>query len=263
MIGRVLVIARVVWLDLLRRKDLYVMAILLLTLLFTLMSLNLYGLGAVVRYLLDTGLLMAWLFSLILVVGLAARQLPQEETRGTIFSLLAKPLTRAELLVGKWGGSWTASVAATLVFYATILGLMAWRGGTCNGVTLAQALLLHAVGLGVVGAWALALSTRMTQDAAATLSYIICAAGFWVAPAAPQWLAGQKEPAATFLMILYYGLPHLELFDLRQRLVHDWGPIPWPDTIGMMIYGGLWIALLLVLAWWAYRRKSFQRGAVG
>ncbi|MBU1694112.1 MAG: ABC transporter permease subunit, partial [Verrucomicrobia bacterium] len=106
---RALIIARVVWLDMLRRKDLYVMAILLLTLLFVLMSLNLFGLGAVIRYILDVGLLLAWLFSLVLVVGLAARQLPREESRGTIFPLLAKPVTRGELLLGKWLGSWTAS----------------------------------------------------------------------------------------------------------------------------------------------------------
>ncbi|MBU1908432.1 MAG: ABC transporter permease [Verrucomicrobia bacterium] len=259
---RALIIARVVWLDMLRRKDLYVMAILLLTLLFVLMSLNLFGLGAVIRYILDVGLLLAWLFSLVLVVGLAARQLPREESRGTIFPLLAKPVTRGELLLGKWLGSWTASVFATLAFYLLILLLVALRGGTVDRVCLVQALGLHATALALVGALALALSTRMTYGAAAAMTYVACAAGFLVAPAVPELLAHEPGPSGAALMVLYYALPHLELFDLRQRLIHDWGPVSWPDAAGIAVYGLVWAAILLILAWLAYRKKRFRRGAV-
>ena len=258
---RILVIARVVWLDLLRRKDLYVMAILLLTLLFVLMSLNLFGLGAVVRYILDIGLLMAWLFSLVLVVSLTARQLPREESRGTIFPLLAKPLTRAELLLGKWLGSATASVFATLAFYAVIVLLTAWRGGAVNGPCLGQAFLLHAVALALVSAVALALSARRTYGAAASMTYVLCGAAFFIAPAVPELLAHEPGPSGRVLMVLYYALPHLDLFDVRQRLIHDWGPAPWPDVLGILLYGLVWAAVFLLLAWLAYRAKRFRRGA--
>jgi ABC-type transport system involved in multi-copper enzyme maturation permease subunit len=258
---RALVIARVVWLDMLRRKDLYVMAILLLTLLFLLMSLNLFGLGAVIRYIMDVGLLMAWLFSLVLVVSLAARQLPREESRGTIFPLLAKPVTRGELLLGKWLGCWTAAVFATLAFYLVILLLTALRGGTYDRVCLGQALGLHAAALGLVGALALALSTRMTYGAAAAMTYVACGAAFLVAPAVPELLAHEPGPSGNVLMVLYYALPHLELFDLRQRLIHDWGPAPWPDVAGIALYGVVWAVILLGLAWLAYRTKRFRRGA--
>jgi len=257
---RVLVIARVVWLDLLRRKDLYVMAILLLTLLFVLMSLNLFGLGAVVRYILDVGLLMAWLFALVLAVSLAGRQLPQEESRGTIFPLLAKPVTRAELLLGKWLGSWTSSVFAAFAFYLVIVLLTAFRGGAVNRPCLVQAFLLHAAALGLVSALALALSTRMTYGAAAAMTYVITGAAFFVAPAVPELLVREAGPSGAVLMALYYALPHLELFDLRQRLIHDWGAASWPDVAGIATYGAVWTAILLLLAWLAYRAKRFRRG---
>ncbi|HOW96640.1 MAG TPA: ABC transporter permease [Kiritimatiellia bacterium] len=258
---RILVMARVVWLDLLRRKDLYVMAILLLTLLFVLMSLNLFGLGAVVRYILDVGLLMAWLFSLVLVVSLTARQLPREESRGTIFPLLAKPLTRAELLLGKWLGSATASVFATLAFYAVIVALTALRGGAVNGPCLGQAFLLHGMALALVSAVALALSARMTYGAAASMTYVLCGAAFFVAPAVPELLVHEPGPSGNVLLALYYALPHLDLFDLRQRLIHDWGPAPWADVVGIAVYGAVWTGLFLLLAWLAYRTKRFRRGA--
>lgn len=259
--SRVLVIARVVWLDLLRRKDLYVMAILMLTLLFVLMSLNLFGLGAVVRYILDVGLLMAWLFSLVLVVSLAGRQLPREESKGTIFPLLAKPVTRAELLLGKWTGSWTASVFATFAFYAVIVTLTVLRGGVVNAGCLGQSFLLHAAALAWISALALALSTRMTYGAAASMAYVLCGAAFLVAPAVPELLAHEPGPSGAVLSALYYALPHLDLFDLRQRLIHDWGPAPWPDALGILLYGIVWAAVFLLLAWLSYRTKRFRRGA--
>jgi hypothetical protein len=63
------------------------------------------------------------------------------------------------------------------------------------------------------------------------------------------------------LLALYYLLPHFELFDLRQRLVHDWGPAPWPVVAGVLLYGALMSATFVLLAWLGYRRRRFVRGA--
>ena len=79
MMYRVLTIAKVVWLEMLRRKDFYVLLILLGTLLFYLMSLNIFGVGGAARYIKDIGLLMTWVCTWILTINLASRQLPTEE----------------------------------------------------------------------------------------------------------------------------------------------------------------------------------------
>ena len=55
-------IAATVWLETLRKKDLYVLLILLSVLLLTLISLNIFGLGGMTRYIKDIGLLLAWVF---------------------------------------------------------------------------------------------------------------------------------------------------------------------------------------------------------
>ncbi len=260
--NRVLTIAAMVWLEMIRRKDVYVLLILLLALLFVLMSLNIFGLGAVVGYVADIGLLFAWLFSTILCVGLVARQLPQEEAKGTIYSLLAKPVTRAELVTGKWLGGWSASAACTILFYAVILGVLLLRGGRLNPVCLAQAMLLHLVALAIVGGCALLCSTRMTYGAAASVAYVVLAACFAVVPRVPELLMHESGVAANGLLAIYYALPHLELFDLRQRLVHNWGAAPWDVVGGVVLYGLLWAAIFVVLSWLAYRGRRFKRGAM-
>ncbi|HBA85853.1 MAG TPA: hypothetical protein DCZ95_17355 [Verrucomicrobia bacterium] len=259
--SRVLTIARVVWLEMIRRKDLYVLLILLAALLMVLISVNVYGLGSVARYVKDVGFLLTWLCAWFFAIGAAGRQLPQEEARGTIYSLLAKPVTRIELLLGKWFGAWTIAVAATAVFYLLVMGVTHLRGGHFVSGSLIQAFLLHAVNLGMVTALALAFSTRTTYGAAASLTYVTTLASFVLAPQIPVLLTQETGIRAQALLVLYYALPHFELFDLRQRVVHDWGAAPWSMVSVIVVYGILWIVVFLGLAWFGYRRKRFSRGA--
>jgi Cu-processing system permease protein len=261
---RVITIAWTVWLEMIRRKDFYVLLILLVALLFLLLSINIFGLGGMVRYVADVGLMFAWLFSVILAVSLAGRQLPQEEAKGTIYPLLAKPITRMELLLGKWLGAWTGSAAATALFYAVVFAVVVLRGGAVAWATLGQALLLHGAFLAVINALALAISTRQSYGAAATLSYVLTGAGFVLAPRVPELVSNGQGFSESALMFLYYALPHLELFDLRQRVVHDvWGPAPWPVVLAVFGYGIVWTLVLVLLAWFGYRQKRFKRGALG
>jgi ABC-type transport system involved in multi-copper enzyme maturation permease subunit len=258
---RISAIASVVWREMIRRKDLYVLLILLVSLLFVLMTVNVFDLGNVVRFVADVGLLFAWLFSIVLTIGLSARQLPAEEAKGTIYPLLAKPITRWELIAGKWLGAWSAASAATLLFHALILVVVVLRGGTFDGVSAVQGMLLHVCALAIIAAIGMAVSTRMTGSAAATIAYVVTAVCAAVIPEVPELLLHQTGSAATALSALYYALPHLELFDLRQRLVHSWGPAPWNVVLSVFVYGCVWTAILLLLAWLGYRGKRFQRGA--
>ncbi len=259
---RIRTIAGVVWREMIRRKDLYVLLILLVTLLFVLLSLNIFGLGSAVRYVLDVGLLFAWVFSIVLSVSIAARQLPQEESRGTIYPLLAKPITRWELIVGKWIGSWTAAGCATLLFYAVVLLVIAMRGGAFDKICLVQSVLLHFGVLACISALSILVSTRMSYGAAASMAYVVTAASFVLSPRLPELIVYEKGFSSTVMLVLYYALPHFELFDTRLRLVHDWGPAPWPTVIAVLVYGVLWVGIFLLLAWLAYRKKRFKRGSL-
>lgn len=258
---RILTTARIVWLEMIRRKDLYVLLILLLTMLFVLMSLNIFGLGSVVRYVKDIGLLFAWLFSIVLAVNSAARQLPQEESKRTIYPLLAKPIRRGELIVGKWLGSWSITAVSTTAFYVLVSLIVKLRGGNIEMMTLLQAWLLHLGALGMITGIGLMFSTRMTYGAAASLSYIFVAAAFLVVPRVPTLVVHEEGFAMAGLLVLYYAFPHFELLDMRQCLVHEWGAAPW-SVIGVVLaYAAVWVLLLLLLTWLGYRKKAFKRGA--
>ena len=39
----------------------------------------------------------------------------------------------------------------------------------------------------------------------------------------------QTQPLHTIIYTIYFLIPHLEWFDLRDRLVYDWGLVDWLD----------------------------------
>lgn len=259
---RVLTMAWVVWLEMLRRKDVYVLFILLMAFWVSLLSLDVLGLGGLVVYVKEVGLLLAWIFAWILGVGISTRLLPEEERQRTIYPLLAKPIGRAEVVTGKWLGAWTATVAATAVFYAALAGIVWSRGGALHGPMLLQALSVHVAFLGMIAALGIAFSTRLHYDAAATLTALVSVASFLVLPRVPDLAMNVKGAAQTGLLLLHYLLPHFELFDLRTRVVQDYPPLPGAVWLKLMVYAALVTTGFLMLAWLAYRHKRFARGAL-
>ena len=183
---RIRTVAWLIWLEVIRRKDIYVLLILLGALLTIVVSLDIFGLGGVVRYVTDIGLTMIWLFGWILAISVSSRQLPQEESRGTIFSLLAKPVTRFEVVAGKWLGSWGIVCVATMMFYLLVTGVVLLKGGEIHPVSLLQGCILHSVALGIISAVAIAFSTRMHKDAATSISYVFTGAAFLIVPRIPE-----------------------------------------------------------------------------
>ena len=71
----------------------------------------------IARYLKEICLLLIWISALVIAIATTARQIPAERENRTIFPLLAKPVTRAHVVIGKFAGCWLACGIALLVFY--------------------------------------------------------------------------------------------------------------------------------------------------
>lgn len=259
---QIFTLAGVVWLEMVRRKELSVLFVLLATLLASLLSFDVFGLSQVSGYVKDMGLLAVWILSWILTVNTSVRQLPQEEQRGTLFPLLAKPVSRPTLIIGKWLGAWTIICVSLVSFYLTVW-LAVWiKGGAFNLATLVQAILLHAAALAVISSLGLAFSTRLNRDAATVTTYLVTGAAIFLLPRVPALLVGTKGATSIGLFVFYYLCPHFELFDLRRRLVHDWGCAPWLTVAEILAYATLMTVVFLSLAWMGYRKRRFSRGDI-
>ena len=256
---KALTIAHTVWLELLRRKDIYVVLILLAFLTLMLGTIDSFGTELPSTYILDVGLLFTLLFSCILSVTLTVRQIPEEEQTGTLFSILTKPISRSAFLMGKWIGTFSSLIVANLLFYLAVIAATALHGFEFSILALIQTCYLHCTLLGIIAAIALFFSTFLSKGAANALSFTTTALCFVYLQKIPQFLIQESGWREKCMWFIYFAAPHLELFDMRRRLIHDWGPLDPMIFLGTVAYGLLVTALFIGLAWCVFRNRRFKR----
>ena len=66
------------------------------------------------------------------------------------------------------------------------------------------------------------------------------------------------EPRRSILYAIYYAVPHLELFDVRDLIVHNWPPIPWTICGAATLYALAYAAIFLIGACLLFRRKGLS-----
>src|SRR2546422_1969347 len=113
----ILALSGVVIKELYRRKDFYVLFVLTAAITLVMGSVNFFHDDKIVRYVKEIALLLIWVSALVIAIGTTARQIPAERENRTIFPLLAKPVTRGQVIVGKFAGCWLACGMVLAVFY--------------------------------------------------------------------------------------------------------------------------------------------------
>lgn len=252
-------LAKVVVLEMLRRKDFYVLFILTVLLTATAGSVNLFNDRSIVRYLKEICLLLIWVSGLVIAITCTARQIPAERESRTIFPLLAKPVTRAQFLLGKFLGCWLATGLALAVFYLFFGLVSASREHSWPLVSYLQAGWLHWVMLGIVIAFTLLGSIVFAAPSSNGTICFVCAAGMLLLGRHLNKVAlSLAEPLQSLLYSAYFALPHLELFDVRDLIIHNWELIPWGVLALATLYAAAYSAFFLLAAWLVFRRRPLN-----
>jgi len=256
-LNNVQAIAGVVIKELCRRKDFYVLFVLTALITLVMGSVNFFNETNIVRYLKEICLLLIWISSLVIAVTTAARQIPAERENRTLFPLLAKPVTRHQLVLGKFLGCWLASGLALLLFYF-FLGVVSgarehhWPIGNYF-----QAVTLHWFMLGVVTAMSLLGSIIFAAPSSNnTIMLVVATAILLLGRHLNKVALKLDEPLQSFVYAIYFALPHLELFDMRDLLIHDWGTIPWLVWAAALLYAAVFTAIFLAATCLLFRRKA-------
>jgi len=257
--NKIVAVSGVVIRELYRRKDFYVLFI--LTVLITLLagSANFFNDHSIVRYLKEICLMLIWISALVVAITTAARQIPFERENRTIFPLLAKPISRWQVLLGKFFGSWLSSGAALLVFYIFFALISASHEYSFPFGNYIQALWMHWQMLGIVVAMTLLGSVALTTPSAnVTIVFVVTFGILFIGPHLHKVALGMSEPSSSILTAIYFAIPHLEFFDLRALIIHDWPMVGW-IYIGIATgYGWLYIGFFLIAASMVFRRKALN-----
>lgn len=252
------IIARNTIQALVRKKDFYVFFLMLLLLLVLLLSEKFFGIQDTSRYMKDIGFSGLWLFTLIIAVTFAARQMPEEIEAKTIFPLLAKPVSRPLLLLGRFLGSVLAASSAYTIFYLLYICLVSLRGeGVVSVVLLIQSYFLGLCFVSMVCAVSIFLSLCFTFSAAITSSFIIYLAVMWCIDNLRAIILSAGGLKSILLTILFYLVPHYEFYDLRVRLIHAWEALPAWIFFAVVGYTVLYVSMILCLSHLNLRRKVF------
>jgi ABC-type transport system involved in multi-copper enzyme maturation permease subunit len=243
--------------ELYRRKDFYVLFILTALITLVMGSVNVFHQEHVARYLKEICLFLIWASSLVIAITTTARQIPAERENRTLFPLLAKPVTRSQVVVGKFLGCWLASGIALVVFYFFFGLVSAAREHAWPLTQFFQAIVLHWFALGVVCAMTMLGSIIFAAPSSNnTITFVICVSILLVGRHLNKVALKCSEPVQTIVQALYFAMPHLELFDMRDLIVHDWGTVPWMIWLAALGYATVYAALFLGLACLAFRRKT-------
>jgi Cu-processing system permease protein len=255
--NNIFAIAGVVLKEMYRRKDFYVLFVLTALITLVMGSVNIFNDDKIVRYLKEICLLLIWVSSMVIAISTAARQIPAERESRTIFPLLAKPVSRNQMIVGKFVGCWIACAMVLVVFYLFFGVISGAREHVWPVVPYFQAMFFHWIFLGIIIGMVLFGSLVFSAISAnATICFIVII-GIMLLGGHLNQLAGRMQGlSATITAIVYYIIPHLEFYDLRDWIIHDRGVVAWGPWLIAIGYGLVYSAIFLGLACVAFRKKA-------
>jgi ABC-type transport system involved in multi-copper enzyme maturation permease subunit len=255
----VLALAGVVIKELYRRKDFYVLFVMTAVITLVMGSVTFFHDPKITRYLKEICLLLIWISALVIAIGTTARQIPAERENRTIFPLLAKPVTRGQVVAGKFAGCWLACGLALLMFYVFFGVISGTREGNWPLLQYFQAFWLQYAMVGVVVALVLFGSVVFTAPSSnATISFVIVLGILLLGRHLNQVALHQPEPLRTAVYAIYFLIPHLEWYDVRDFVIYDQGLIGWVDCLLATLYAAVYVALLLFATWLVFRRKPLN-----
>jgi ABC-2 family transporter protein len=208
------------------------------------------------RILQDVGMAAIRLFGVGISIFVGVGLIHREVDRRTIYTILSKPVSRAEFLVGKYVGLvltvWLMLGVMSAAF--TAISLLA---GAPVDAAHAAALLLTAIELALVVAVATLFSSFSTPFLAALFSV-----GIWMVGHGTRELRqlGQQGDLASVGWLtkgVYWVFPDLDSFNLTIEAAHGLA-IPAAQIAWPLVYGVAYAAVLLFLAVFLFERRDFR-----
>lgn len=225
--------------------------------------------GQDVKIIKDLGLAATSLFGLFIAVFIGIGLVSKEVEKRSIYALLAKPIRRHELVVGKYVGlllTLAVNIAVMTIALYAVLGYMAWMAGpdAARGwerpaldPALLPALLLTFFELALVTAIAVFFSTFSTPVLSAAFTVALFLAGRFSADLRNFNQVVDAPLASALTRGLYWLLPNLGPFDVRAQVVHGQ-----PITLGYLAltvgYAVLYSAALVAAASFIFSRRDFK-----
>ncbi|MEK7760962.1 MAG: ABC transporter permease subunit [Nitrospirota bacterium] len=238
-----------------RDKILYNLIFFALLLIGASVLLGTLTIGEQARIVNDLGLAAINLVAVIIAIFVGIGLVSREIERRTIYTILARPITRVQFVLGKYIGLGCIVVVNVAIMFAMFLGTV-WLSGFPIYGAFFQAVQLIVVEALLVMAVALLFSTFSSSTLSASM-----AIGFYIVGhlTGDLKLIAEKSPhqvTKVLMTSLYYMCPNLEALNFKGQAASGV-----PIEIGIQVlataYGFLYMGLLLVGACLIFQRRDF------
>lgn len=225
--------------------------------------------GQDVKIIKDLGLAATSIFGLFIAIFIGIGLVSKEVERRSIYSLLAKPISRAQFITGKYAGlvlTLLVNVAIMALALYLVLGYLTWREAEAvraswdapgTDPALLKAFVLIFIELMLITAIALFFSTFSTPILSAALTFGLYIAGHFNADLKNFEAVVDSRPAVWLARGLYHLLPDLSAFDVKTQVVHGL-PVSYGYLASTAGYGALYIAALLFVATVIFTKRDFK-----
>ena len=217
----------------------------------------------------DLGLSAIAVFGLFMAIFIGIGLVSKEVERRSIYALLAKPMRRSDLVLGKYFGlvlTLLVNVGIMTVALYAVLAYLGWHESESEKLALDAALLdpallkavaLTLVQLMIVTATAIFFSTFSTPILSAALTFGVYVAGFFSTDLRNFDQVVESPVVRTMARALYHVLPNLSSFDVTAQVVHG-VPVSWKYMAVTIAYGFTYIAILLIMSVTIFSRRDFK-----
>ena len=213
--------------------------------------------GHEARTIVNFGLNAMLLFGTFIAIFVGVGLVSKEIERKTIYAIFAKPVRRAEFIVGKYLG-----LCATLFVNVAIMGigvtlaLLYVRGSHLIGPTW-LAILLIFFELMIVTSVAIVFSSFSTPALSALLTFLVFIIGHLSSSLRDLAATLESRAAAWVLEAIYYLLPNLSLFSFRTEAALGISASA-TSIFGGLAYALCYIVIVLVISIAIFTRRDFK-----
>jgi ABC-type transport system involved in multi-copper enzyme maturation permease subunit len=225
--------------------------------------------GQDVKIIKDLGLAATAVFGLFIAIFIGIGLVSKEVERRSIYSLLAKPISRRQFIVGKYAGlvlTLAVNVAVMTIALYSVLGYLTVVESPALRATwdapgvdprMLKAIALIFVELMIVTAIALFFSTFSTPLLSAALTFGFFIVGHFNADLKNFDQVVDSTSAVWVARAVYHVVPDFSAFDVKTEVVHGL-PVAAGYMAATAAYGVAYIAALLAAAVVIFSRKDFK-----
>lgn len=253
---RVLAIARNTFREAVRDKVFGLVGAFGLLLVLTSIVLSPLTVGAQTKMVADVGLASISIFAMLIILLMGSGLVHKEIDKRTIMTVLSKPLTRTDYVLGKYFGL-LSTLAVIMAAMSALFLLAVWLTPTVFEMGYLKALYMGLLEMSLVTAVAIFFSSFTSPILTSLFTLGVFLAGHTLTDLRTFAAMAESTGVIWSMNALRWILPDLEIFNVRNAAVHNL-PIEPEHIFWASVYAVLYSTICLLLGAWIFGRREFK-----